>query len=64
VTRTEKAFFVLEGGWSSPSATRPSAAAMDRYFRELEALWVGPTPPDRQAELDLMRRPGMTPGSD
>jgi len=40
------------------------APAMDRYFRELEALWAGPTPPDRRAELDLMRRHGMTPGSD
>jgi hypothetical protein len=40
------------------------APAMDQYFRELEALWAGPTPPDRQAELDLMRRHGMTPGSD
>jgi mannose-6-phosphate isomerase-like protein (cupin superfamily) len=40
------------------------APAMDQYFRELEALWAGPTPPDRQAELDLMGRHGMTPGSD
>jgi len=37
------------------------APAMDRYFRELQALWAGPTPPDRDAELDLMRRHGMTP---
>jgi hypothetical protein len=35
---------------------------MDQYFRELEALWAGPEPPDREAELDLMRRHGMTPG--
>jgi mannose-6-phosphate isomerase-like protein (cupin superfamily) len=37
------------------------APAMDPYFRELQALWAGPTPPDRDAELDLMRRHGMTP---
>jgi hypothetical protein len=37
------------------------APAMDRYFRELQALWAGPTPPDRDAELGLMRRHGMTP---
>jgi mannose-6-phosphate isomerase-like protein (cupin superfamily) len=35
--------------------------AMDQYFRELQALWSGPTPPDRDAELALMRRHGMTP---
>jgi quercetin dioxygenase-like cupin family protein len=37
------------------------APAMDQYFRELQALWAGPTPPDRDAELGLMRRHGMTP---
>jgi mannose-6-phosphate isomerase-like protein (cupin superfamily) len=37
------------------------APAMDRYFRELQALWAGDTPPDRDAELDLMRRHGMQP---
>jgi mannose-6-phosphate isomerase-like protein (cupin superfamily) len=37
------------------------APAMDQYFRELQALWAGPTPPDREAELALMRRHGTTP---
>jgi mannose-6-phosphate isomerase-like protein (cupin superfamily) len=37
------------------------APAMDQYFRELQELWAGPTPPDRDAELALMRRHGMTP---
>jgi hypothetical protein len=36
--------------------------AMDQYFRELQALWSGPTPPDRDAELALMRRHGHDPG--
>jgi len=38
------------------------APAMDQYFRELQELWSGDTPPDRAAELDLMRRHGMEPG--
>ncbi|HEX9344175.1 MAG TPA: cupin domain-containing protein, partial [Actinomycetota bacterium] len=38
------------------------APAMDQYFRELQALWSGDTPPDRDTELDLMRRHGMEPG--
>jgi mannose-6-phosphate isomerase-like protein (cupin superfamily) len=36
------------------------APAMDRYFRELQALWAAGTP-EREAELDLMRRHGMEP---
>jgi mannose-6-phosphate isomerase-like protein (cupin superfamily) len=35
------------------------APALDDYFRELGRLWSGPEPPDRDAELDLMRRHGM-----
>jgi len=37
------------------------APALDDYFRELDALWSGSSAPDREAELDLMRRHGMRP---
>ena len=37
------------------------APALDGYFEDLEQLWAAPTPPERQAELDLMRRHGMEP---
>ena len=38
------------------------APAMDGYFRELHELWADPDqPPERSAELDLMRRHGMRP---
>jgi quercetin dioxygenase-like cupin family protein len=37
------------------------APALDRYFEDLEQLWSSATAPDRDAELDLMRRHGMTP---
>jgi quercetin dioxygenase-like cupin family protein len=37
------------------------APALDDYFRELAELWSGDSPPDRDAELDLMRRHGMEP---
>jgi mannose-6-phosphate isomerase-like protein (cupin superfamily) len=37
------------------------APALDRYFEELERLWGSPQPPDRDAELALMRRHGMAP---
>ena len=37
------------------------APALDDYFRELAALWSAATPPDRETELDLMRRHGMRP---
>lgn len=37
------------------------APALDGYFRELAALWSGPEPPARDAELALMRRHGMEP---
>jgi quercetin dioxygenase-like cupin family protein len=37
------------------------APALDGYFRELAELWSAPDPPDRDAELDLMRRHGMRP---
>ncbi len=35
------------------------APALDEYFKDLAALWSGPEPPDRDTELDLMRRHGM-----
>lgn len=35
--------------------------ALDDYFRELADLWSGPDAPDRDTELDLMRRHGMRP---
>jgi mannose-6-phosphate isomerase-like protein (cupin superfamily) len=37
------------------------APALDRYFEDLEHLWSSPEAPDRDAELDLMRRHGMEP---
>jgi mannose-6-phosphate isomerase-like protein (cupin superfamily) len=37
------------------------APALDDYFRALAQLWTGPEPPDRDAELELMRRHGMRP---
>ena len=37
------------------------APAMDGYFEELSALWLGAAPPSAEAEHDLMRRHGMEP---
>jgi quercetin dioxygenase-like cupin family protein len=37
------------------------APALDGYFEDLERLWAAPDPPDREAELALMRRHGMEP---
>ena len=37
------------------------APALDRYFEDLEQLWSSPTPPERDAEVALMRRRGMEP---
>jgi quercetin dioxygenase-like cupin family protein len=37
------------------------APALDGYFRELADLWSAPEPPERDAELELMRRHGMRP---
>ena len=37
------------------------APALDGYFAELETLWGAADPPEREAELDLMRRHGMEP---
>ena len=37
------------------------APALDAYFEDLEQLWGGPQPPEKEAELALMRRHGMEP---
>jgi quercetin dioxygenase-like cupin family protein len=37
------------------------APSLDGYFADLEKLWALPDPPDRDTELDLMRRHGMEP---
>ncbi len=37
------------------------APALDDYFRELAGLWSGDSPPEREVELDLMRKHGMRP---
>ena len=37
------------------------APAMDAYFEELSALWLGAAPPSAEAEHDLMRRHRMEP---
>ena len=35
---------------------------LDDYFRELQTLWSGPTPPTVAAERELMARQGMRSG--
>jgi quercetin dioxygenase-like cupin family protein len=37
------------------------APALDGYFEDLEQLWASPKQPDRDTELNLMRRHGMEP---
>ena len=37
------------------------APALDAYFEDLERLWAAPESPERDVELDLMRRHGMEP---
>lgn len=37
------------------------APAADAYFAELHRLWADGPPPDRAAEIELMRRHGMDP---
>jgi quercetin dioxygenase-like cupin family protein len=70
-TRADAGSFVLVPGGvahtfgaSADTAARVlvlHAPALDDYFRELAELWSGPTPPDRDVELDLMRQYGMRP---
>jgi quercetin dioxygenase-like cupin family protein len=70
VRRGPGSFVLVPGGlahtFGNPGSTPARvlvlhAPAMDQYFRELQELWAGPTPPDRDTELALMRRHGMTP---
>jgi mannose-6-phosphate isomerase-like protein (cupin superfamily) len=37
------------------------APAADAYFAELHELWAGEVPPQREEEIELMRRHGMEP---
>jgi len=37
------------------------APGLDHYFKDLELLWSSPEPPDREAEIALMRSYGMEP---
>ena len=71
VTAGAGAFVLVPGGvlhtfgaTASPAAhvLVLHAPALDDYFRALAGLWSGPEPPDRDTELDLMRRHGMQPG--
>jgi quercetin dioxygenase-like cupin family protein len=65
---TAGSFVLVPGGVAhtfGATATTPAhllvlhAPALDGYFRELARLWSAPEPPDRDTELDLMRRHGM-----
>ncbi len=70
-TRAQAGSFVLVPGGvahtfgaTADTATRLlvlHAPALDGYFRELAQLWAAADPPDREVELDLMRRHGMRP---
>jgi quercetin dioxygenase-like cupin family protein len=71
LTRAAAGSFVLVPGGVAHTFGAPAeraarvlvlhAPALDDYFRELAELWSGPTPPERDVELDLMRRHGMRP---
>lgn len=71
LTRAAAGSFVLVPGGVAHTFGAPSdraarvlvlhAPALDDYFRELADLWSADTPPDRETELDLMRRHGMRP---
>ena len=71
LTRTAAGGFVLvPGGVAHTFGAPPGQAArvlvlhapaLDDYFRELAGLWSADMPPDRETELDLMRRHGMRP---
>jgi mannose-6-phosphate isomerase-like protein (cupin superfamily) len=39
------------------------APAMDAYFEQLQELWSGEIPPNRDDEIPLMRRHGMEPAT-
>jgi quercetin dioxygenase-like cupin family protein len=70
VTADAGSFVLVPGGVAhtfGATASAPAhllvlhAPALDDYFRDLAALWSGAEPPDRDTELDLMRRHGMRP---
>jgi quercetin dioxygenase-like cupin family protein len=70
VTASAGSFVLVPGGVAhtfGATATAPArllvlhAPALDDYFRDLARIWSGPHPPDRDTELDLMRRHGMQP---
>jgi quercetin dioxygenase-like cupin family protein len=71
LTRAAEGSFVLVPGGVAHTFGAPAeqatrvlvlhAPALDDYFRELAELWSGDAPPDREVELDLMRRHGMRP---
>jgi quercetin dioxygenase-like cupin family protein len=63
-------FVLVPGGVAHTFGATPDSAAhvlvlhapaLDDYFRELAELWAADTPPEREVELDLMRRHGMRP---
>ena len=63
-------FVLVPGGVAHTFGASATAAArvlvlhvpaLDDYFRELAVLWASAHPPDRESELDLMRRHGMHP---
>ena len=54
----------IPSGTPATSRARPPvlhAPALDHYFEELEQLWSFHEPPERSAEIELMRRHGMEP---
>ena len=71
LTRVAAGSFVLVPGGVAHTFGAPAdraarvlvlhAPALDDYFRELAELWSGAEPPERDAELNLMRRHGMRP---
>jgi quercetin dioxygenase-like cupin family protein len=70
VTADAGEFVLVPGGVThtfGATATAPAhllvlhAPALDDYFRDLARLWSAAEPPDRDAELALMRRHGMQP---
>jgi quercetin dioxygenase-like cupin family protein len=71
ITRASAGTFVLvPGGVSHTFGSAGTAGArvlvlhapaLDSYFRDLEQLWSGETPPTHDHELALMRRYGMEP---
>src|SRR5580698_9366821 len=70
ITAVAGAFVLVPGGVAHTFGASESQAArvlvlhapaLDDYFRELAELWSGDSPPEREVELDLMRKHGMRP---